>query len=123
MMEVLFTVKGIVKQGKSQGKALGYPTANISFSESIPEGIYASRVYLEGKTYNAVSFVGVARTFDRTDSNLESYIFDFSQDIYEKEIAVQLLWFLRPNQKFETVEDLIDQMKKDVINAKTFLAG
>jgi len=63
----------------------------------------------KGKHIIAVSFVGVARTFDRTDSNLESYIFDFSQEIYDKEITVKLYKLLRGNKKFDSVKDLVVQ--------------
>lgn len=121
-MDVLFAISGVVKRGNNQGKALGYPTANIPLTKEIPEGIYASTVSLASETYTAVSFVGKARTFDRTDSNVESYIFDFDQDIYEKEITIHLYRFLRGNKKFDSVDALVDQMKEDVMEAKQFFA-
>lgn len=119
-MEILFRITGKVKQGNNQGKALGFPTANIAHKTTIPEGIYTAFVLLDGKLYNAVSFVGAAKTFDRTDSNVESYILDFQQEIYGKKITVQLLTFLRPNQKFRSAEELVEQMKVDVTTAKAF---
>lgn len=121
-MQILYTVIGKVKQGNHQGKALGYPTANIPLQKKIPEGIYTSFVKVNGKVYNAVSFVGAAKTFNRKDRNVESYLFDFSEEIYGREMTVQLLSFLRGNRKFISAEDLVAQMKVDVADAKAFFS-
>jgi riboflavin kinase/FMN adenylyltransferase len=122
VMEVLYTVSGNVRKGKSQGKVLGFPTANIALHKNIPEGIYASTVSLNGRTYNAVSFVGAAKTFNRKDVNVETYILDFESDLYGKWLVVKLHKFLRGNVTFVSADLLIEQMKEDVLDAEAFFS-
>ena len=113
-MEELYTVNGIVVRGEARGKDLGFPTANIALTTEIPEGIYASDVTVDGKMYHAASFVGSAKTFESVDVKLESYILDFHQDLYGKKITVKLYHKIRENVKFNSVEELVEQMHKDV---------
>jgi riboflavin kinase/FMN adenylyltransferase len=121
-MQTLFTISGIVTRGKGDGKALGYPTANIPLQTTIPEGIYAATVMIDGKIYQAATFVGAAKTFQRTDSNIESSIFDFNSDIYGKQITVNLHKKLRENQIFLSIPALIRQIAKDVEEAREFFS-
>lgn len=122
-MKMLFSIRGKVKTGAKRGKSLGFPTANISLHQKIPEGIYASTVRIENQTYFAASFIGAPKTFNQTDVKLESYILDFNKDIYGKWISVKLYKKLRVNKKFESAEMLIQQMKEDVVQTRTFFAG
>ncbi len=119
-MEILYTVSGKVRKGKSQGKALGFPTANIALNKEIPEGIYASTLVVNGKIYNAVSFVGSAKTFKRNDVNVETYIMDFEGDLYGRWISVKLHKFLRGNETFSSTDTLIEQMNEDILDAEDF---
>src|ERR1700733_5340147 len=111
-MDELYKISGVVIQGEKRGKTLGFPTANIKLNKKIPEGIYASTILINGKLYQAASFVGSAKTFKKTDVKLESYIFDFEQDIYGKSVTVRLYKKMRENKIFDSVDALVEQMKK-----------
>ncbi len=119
-MEVLFTFRGKVKKGKSRGKFLGFPTANIAIHKRIPEGIYTSRLTIDGQSYLAATFIGSAKTFNEDEYKAESYILDFNQNIYGKWITVRLFKKLRENKKFDSKQELISQMKQDILATGKF---
>jgi len=106
-------LSGIVIHGDHRGKKLGFPTANVALSEKIPEGIYISQTKIDTLLYSSLTFIGAAKTFDKTQYQAETYILDFDQDIYGKTITVELIKKIRDNMKFESEEKLIEQMKKD----------
>ncbi len=116
----MYNFRGIVIKGNQRGKKLGFPTANVPLVEVFEEGIYASNVSIEGKYYKAITFIGNAKTFNETVYQSETYILDFNEDIYGKEIDVSLEKKLRDNEKFTTVEALITMMKKDEENARLY---
>jgi len=122
MLQEQYKIAGVVIHGEGRGKELGFPTANVILHKKIPEGIYAGTVTLNGKLYYSASFVGQAKTFQRTEVNLECHILDFDKDIYGKWISVRLYKKIRDNKKFESVESLIEQMKKDVEEIREYLA-
>jgi len=107
-------------KGDARGKELGFPTANIHLHKKIPEGIYAASVTINGKKYCAAAFVGSAKTFLQTQVKVESYLFNFSGDLYGKWLTVRLYKKIRENQKFDSVEDLIKQMYQDVEEINRF---
>lgn len=119
-MKVLFTVCGKVRVGADRGKALGFPTANIPSGKKYPEGIYASEVAFDGKSYQAATFIGVAKTFDEKGFKVESFIFNFDKDIYGRRISVKVYKLIRKNKKFKSSDELIVQMEKDVKKIKEF---
>ncbi|MBI5122806.1 riboflavin kinase [Candidatus Roizmanbacteria bacterium] len=106
-------LQGKVQKGHSRGKQLGFPTINFPITEKIAEGIYISQTMIGEKKYNSLTFIGAAQTFDQTDVNAETYIFDFNQDIYGQSVEVWLLKKIRDNEKFESEEKLIEQMEED----------
>ena len=122
-MEKIIAIKGIVIRGDGRGRKLGFPTANIALQQETLEGIYAAHVSVDGKTYQAASFVGAAKTFDKTEAHLESYLLDFDDDLYGKEITVTLYQKIRDNKKFDSVEALIEQMKQDVKEIRALFAN
>lgn len=119
-MKEIHKIQGVVVEGDKRGKKLGFPTANVLLHKKIPEGIYAASVIINGKQYRAASFIGSAKTFQKTDVRLESFLFNFDQDLYGKHICVSLHKKIRDNKYFDSVEDLIEQMKKDVSDIKAF---
>lgn len=119
-MKARYSVKGVVIEGRSRGKTLGFPTANIKLAKEIPEGIYASKVIINSDEFLAAAFVGIAKTFNETNYQLEVYILDFNQDIYDKEVKIKLYNKIRENRKFQTAEELVTQMKKDVELVKEY---
>ncbi len=112
-MNPLITIKGNVIDGKKRGKDFGFPTANLKPEITLPEGVFVSETIVAKNVYKSVTFIGAARTFNESDIIVETYIIDFSQDIYGLEIEVNLLKKIRDNVRFNNKEDLIAQMKKD----------
>ncbi len=124
------SVKGRVVSGESIGRELGFPTANIVVFEKyiIPkDGVYIGHVKLPGNQkkpvkLNAVINVGINPTFDGTHKRIESHIIDFNEDIYNRKIEVFFLKRLRDEIKFESREELIKQIKKDIRQTKEYLS-
>jgi riboflavin kinase/FMN adenylyltransferase len=112
-MELPISLPGIVVGGQKRGKSLGFPTINFKVTPNTPEGIYVSRIEIEGKLYNALTFIGSAKTYNETIYQSETYVFDFDRDIYGEEVLVTLLKKLRDNEKFVSEEKLIEQMEED----------
>lgn len=115
-MPVPYIISGTVVRGNRIGRQLGFPTANVLLAgnEAIQDGVYAARATIEGVTKNGVANVGTRPTVtDKTERFLEVFLFDFDQDIYGKQIDVELIAFLRPEQKFESVEELRRQIEQD----------
>ena len=113
-------IEGIVQKGHQRGKGLGFPTINISLSESVDEGIYVSHITIDNKEYNALTFIGSAKTFGQTEILAETYVFDFSEDVYGQSVTVTLFKKLRDNQKFDSVEELVKQMEEDKKQAEKY---
>lgn len=118
----MFMYRGKVKKGASRGRVLGFPTANIPLHKKIPEGIYASEVIVAGKKHHAATFVGKAETFSEKEYKSESFLLDFSGDLYDQWITVCLLKKLRDNKKFNSSEELIEQMGKDILATREFFS-
>jgi riboflavin kinase/FMN adenylyltransferase len=124
-----YFVEGTVIHGDKMGRQLGFPTANIAVSDIrklIPvEGIYAIRVYLDRQSnpLNGVMSIGTRPTFNGADLRVEAHIFDFSQEIYDKVIRVELISYIRANQKFDNIDALVAQMHKDSQEARIVLAS
>ena len=110
-------IKGIVKRHLGRGKKLGFPTANLDWHAEIPDGVYVGKV---NGNMLALIFSGMAKTYEEKDKQLEVYILDFDQDIYDQEIDVELLQKIRDNKKFNSEAELIEQMKHDEIIARRY---
>ena len=122
-MKILYTLSGEVIVGKRLGRQLGFPTANLALSdEAVADGVYAVRATVNGKSLNGVANAGTRPTVtDSPKRFLEVYLFDFEGDIYGQTIEVELIAFLRPEQKFESVEALRVQIEKDKSEAEEIL--
>ncbi|QQG40638.1 MAG: riboflavin kinase [Candidatus Levyibacteriota bacterium] len=106
-----------VYHGKKQGRLLGFPTLNLDplvLPKDQKEGVYAAIVKLKGKTYKAALFFGPRIVVGETYNTLELYVFDFSDEIYDKKIEFQILDFIRGVMDFSSFEELKKQIKKDV---------
>ncbi len=117
-------VSGEVVHGDKRGRALGYPTANLRLDAAcgLRHGIYAVRVGLAGKRYEAVASFGRRPTFDGGAVLLEVFLFDFSGDLYGQTIDVAFIDWIRPELKFETADDLVRHMDDDSRLARAALA-
>ena len=120
-------IEGVVIGGEQRGRELGYPTANMSLDNlHLPHlGVYAVLVdVLNGEhvgSYNGVASLGVRPMFGANTPNLETFIFDFSGDLYGATLSVALVEFMRPEIKFDSLESLIVQMDKDSLKSREIL--
>jgi riboflavin kinase / FMN adenylyltransferase len=119
-MNSLFTINGEVIKGVKRGKSLGYPTANIKIEQQIPEGVYVSEAIVDGTIYQAATFIGIAKTFGDTEYKAESYILNFSHDIYGKQITITLFKKLRDNIRFDSEDKLVKQIEIDVLQTRQY---
>ncbi|MGB7243989.1 MAG: bifunctional riboflavin kinase/FAD synthetase [Sulfitobacter sp.] len=121
-------IEGPVISGEQRGRDLGYPTANMSIEGLHPPafGVYAVLVdVLDGPhsgSYKGVASLGVRPMFGENIPNLETFIFDFKGDIYDRHVSIGLIEYLRPEAKFDGLEALITQMDADTARARQILA-
>lgn len=121
-----FAIEGAVEHGDKLGRTIGYPTANLSLGSYLRPryGIYAVRGRLaDGRMLDGAANLGIRPSFDPPKELLEPYFFDFSGDLYGQTIEVQLIEFLRPEAKFDSLEALTAQMAKDCDRARAILAA
>lgn len=122
-------IEGPVIGGEQRGRELGYPTANMSIDGLHPPafGVYAVLVdVLEGPhmgQYHGVASMGVRPMFGENRPNLETFVFDFSGDLYGTPLSVALVDHLRGEEKFDSLEALIAQMDRDSAQARAILAA
>ncbi len=115
--------------GEQRGRELGYPTANMSIDGLHPPkfGVYAVLVdVLDGPhagAYHGAASIGVRPMFGENRANLETFIFDFTGDLYGATVSVALVAFLRPELKFDSLEALITQMDADCAEARAILTA
>ncbi|TKT69176.1 bifunctional riboflavin kinase/FAD synthetase [Aquamicrobium sp. LC103] len=122
-----FTVEAEVTGGKRLGRTLGFPTANMALpaSAELRHGIYAVRLRrADGTLHDGVANFGRRPTVDEDGAPLlETFVFDFSADLYGETCAVSLFGFLRGEEKFDSLDALVEQMKRDDAEARALLAG
>ncbi len=125
-MKLPIKIAGIVKKRLGRGKELGFPTANLDVDASAyEEGVYLGFTTVSpstglGAKLPSLIFIGAAETFGDTEKFIESYILDFSADLYGQKIEVEIIKKLRNNEKFASREALIEQMKQDEQAARVF---
>ncbi len=122
-----FTIRAAVEHGDKRGRDIGFPTANMELGSYLRPrfGIYAvtARIPGDDRVYTGAANLGIRPTFDPPKELLETYLFDFTGDLYGKEVDVELRHFLRPEAKFDSLDDLVVQMDKDCERARELLAG
>jgi riboflavin kinase/FMN adenylyltransferase len=120
-----FVVMGEVVAGNKLGRALGFPTANLVPDPScrLRYGIYAVHVTVDERIYDAVASFGRRPTVDNGPALLEVFLFDFSGDLYGKVIEVSFAAWIRPEEKFATLDALKAQITEDCARAKAILGA
>lgn len=111
-----FKMQGKVIKGAQRGRLLNFPTANLKPSfkyVTAKSGVYFTRVNIDRDFYYGLTDIGTNPTFENKKMKIETYIMDFSKDIYGKNISIEFLEYLRPDYKFNSPEELIAQMEKD----------
>ncbi|HSM24689.1 MAG TPA: bifunctional riboflavin kinase/FAD synthetase [Anaerolineaceae bacterium] len=121
-----YSVEGVVIHGDSRGRKLGFPTANLDIWEGklLPSpGVYATWIEIDGLVHQSVTNVGIRPTFDNqsTQIKVETYIHKFNQEIYKNHVKLHFVEKTRNEIKFESVDQLINQIQKDVIQAEEIL--
>lgn len=119
-----YQIRGEVVSGRDRGgKLLGFPTANINlYDELCPKtGVYAVTVECTKGVFDGVANIGYSPTFDDHIFTIEVHILDFNDNIYGETIHINMIERLRDEAKFESLDALIDQIKKDVVKAKKIL--
>lgn len=122
-----WTVMGEVVHGNQRGRAIGFPTANIILEEGAEpiRGIFAVRVrdgeVKNSKAWAGAGYFGNRPTFETAQTFLEVHLFDMNEDLYGRTLLVEFIDLIRPDQKFNSVEELVRQMKQDCAQAKARL--
>ena len=118
------TISGIVTRYKGNGRKFGYPTANIECPTDLDEGVFVGFTTLKFNklklhTIPSIIFIGFPETLNETNKRLETHLFDIPDiDYYGAEVSVEIHEKLRNSEKFDSIDELIRQMKHDENNAR-----
>ena len=119
-----FSLRGPVVAGDRRGRTLGFPTANIAIGldRALPEyGVYVTRAFVGETAYESCTSIGIRPTFDvEPRPTVETFILDFDEDVYGQEMRIDLLERLRGELKFESVDDLVAQMHRDIEDTRAY---
>lgn len=120
-------VRGEVVKGDQRGRELGYPTANVHLTETVHPayGVYATMARIEGEDIwrPSATNIGIRPMFEIETAQVETFIFDFDREFYGKTLHVRPIKRLRSEAKFDSLDELIDQMAKDCALAREILGG
>ena len=120
-----FAIEGAVQRGRQLGRKLGFPTANVALGDYVVPrfGVYATRTRLpDGRNIPGVANIGINPTIEGVRAPLlEVWLFDFDEDIYDQVIETDLIAFLRPEQKFDGLEAMTEQVMMDAQAARDLL--
>ncbi len=121
-----YSVQGNIISGQQRGRRIGIPTANLDLPASrlLPaNGVYATRALINGQPWASVTNIGLRPTFENAPvlPRVEAHIMDFTGDLYNHEIKLEFIAHLRSEQTFPNVQDLIEQIQKDIRQAREVL--
>ncbi len=120
-----FSITSRVISGQHLARKLGFPTVNIIPTQELvlpKNGVYVTRVSFDGEHRYGITNVGLRPTVDTHILCAETHIFDFDGDLYEKNITVEFLKFIREETKFPSIEEMAEQVRKDIESAKKYLS-
>ncbi|MBR2368426.1 MAG: riboflavin kinase [Alistipes sp.] len=114
-MQQCINIEAEVIHGKKIGRAMGFPTANMSMEgyESVDRGVYRSEVSIDGVSYRAMSNVGIRPSVGGKELLLETHIMDYSGDLYGRRLCVTLVEKIRDEKRFSSIGDLKEQLMRD----------
>ncbi len=118
-----YTIGGEVVVGNKLGRTIGFPTSNLMIDESMvtpPNGVYITYCIYNGVRYPSITNVGVKPTIGTYKKNVETHIFNFNKELYGKQIMVQFVKKTRNERKFDSLDALKEQIRKDCIHAKKY---
>lgn len=118
-----YTLSGKIVEGYRVGRTIGFPTANVKAWEKykvVPLlGVYAALVHFQGQSHQGMLYIGTRPTLQNgTEISVEVNIFDFDGDLYNKSLTVEFIDFIRGDEKFDTIEQLVEAIHKDKENVK-----
>ena len=119
-----FSISGKVIKGDQRGRSIGIPTANIEYPLNtiiIPYGVYAVETEIDGNTYFGIVNFGIRPTFNKEKPIVEAYLFDFDNNIYDKNIELFFYKQIRQEKKFNGIKELLNQINLDIAEAKKIL--
>ncbi len=119
-----FAIEGVVRRGQQLGRQLGFPTANVFMADYVTPrlGVYATKTRLPGgRLLPGVANIGKNPTTGEVETRLEVWIFDFDEDLYGQVIETELHAFLRPEEKFGSIELMVEQIHRDEADARQIL--
>lgn len=118
-----YGITGVVETGAKRGRTIGFPTANLGDVKTLVPGtgVYAVRATVDGKTYAAAANVGPNPTFGDDLRKIEVHLLDFAGDLYGKELRATFVRKLRDTRPFAGVAELVEQLKRDVAEARAAL--
>ena len=118
-----YEIDGTVIKGASRGKSLGFPTTNIRTNNEIsPRGIFLTKAQISRREYPSLTNIGTRPTFGGRTLEIESFLFDFQLNAYQKRIRLRFLKKLRAERKFRTAQALVKQIRRDIAAAEEFFA-
>jgi len=121
-----YELEGTVVAGDGRGRTLGYPTANLAISDGLlipADGVYAVTADVGDRSYHAVANIGVRPTFGGTERVVEAFVLDGVPYLYGRQIRLRFIERIRDEQQFEGSEELIEQIGRDVEQARSLLEG
>lgn len=119
-------LSGTVVHGRQLGRTLGIPTANIACPEGVVvprHGVYAVRVRLDGRRYTGVANIGTRPTVSGEGVNVETWLLDYSGDLYGREITLAFYTFLRPERKFSSLEEMRGEIRRNAQQAQDWFSA
>ncbi len=119
-----FSIQGLVTTGVGRGSDLGFPTANLEIDSTqtlLPEGVYATRTYINDKIYQSVTNVGKRPTFGNNGRIIETHILNFQGNLYGQKIKIDIIERLRGEKRFDTTDELKKQIVEDVKQSRAIL--
>ena len=127
MLSRPYTLSGQVIHGRKLGRTIGIPTINVAFPEGKvrpKSGVYCSRVSVDERVFYGITNIGTKPTVqDEPVYGAETYLFDCNQDLYEKEVTIELLHFVREERKFSSLNELMQQLEYDKQYGISYMKG
>lgn len=120
-----YSIEGEIVRGDGRGRVIGVPTANLAVADRLlvpGDGIYAVYVLLGGRRLAGATSIGTRPTFNGGPRTVETHLLDFDGDLYGRQIEIEFVQRLRPELRFDTVEALIEQIRRDLDQARQILA-
>ena len=118
-----YAISGRVIPGEHFGRKMGFPTVNLALNHDMAlpaNGVYITNTFVNDRWFKSVTNVGNKPSVGKFAKNAETHIFEFSDDVYGQEVRVEFVKMLRPELKFETLEDLSAQIEKDCVMAREY---